>query len=104
MISSLRRNLQSEHLERLIDLTMPDVFGGASAKPVSNLAVSNLRSIQKKIEGMNLDSTDPYTKAHLDEAATRITKALDAQYIYNTDKIGSAGGGFVLFGQEASEE
>jgi hypothetical protein len=90
MVSSLRRNLQSEHLERLVDLTMPDPFGGASAKPVSNLAMANLRLLKDKIDGLNLDSTDPYTQAHLQEASIRISKALDAQYIYNTDKIGGS--------------
>ena len=103
MVSSLRRNLQSEHLERLVDLTMPDPFGGASAKPVSNLAMSNLHSLKEKIDGLNLDSTDPYTKAHLDEASTRIAKALDAQYIYNTDKMGGGMSGF-FFGQTSGTD
>ncbi len=103
MISSLRRNLQTEHLERLIDLTMPDMFSGASAKPLSNLAVANLRSIEKKIEGVKLDSTDPYTSAHLDEAKTRIAKALDAQYIYNAEEVGG-GMPFMLFGQTSDQQ
>lgn len=88
MISSMRRNLQSEHIQRLMDLTLPDPFGGASAKPVSNLAVANLESIRSKIEDMNLDAVDAYTRAHLSEASKRIEKALDAQFIYNRVRLG----------------
>ena len=99
MISSLRRDLQREHLERLIDLAFPDTFGGASAKPASNLAIAKLREIEAKItaiiDGGGKDRLDPYSYSHLSEAKLRIDKALDASYIYNTDKIG--GGGFPAF-------
>ena len=50
MISSLRRNLQREHIERLIDLTLPNVTFGAAAKPVSNLSVYKLRDLLRKME------------------------------------------------------
>ena len=98
MVSSLRRNLQREHLERLIDLTSPGELSGAAAKPISNLAVAQLRDIRGKIDKVvdvkknDRRNTDEYTYAHLSETALRIDKVLDAQYIYNTDKIG--GGGF----------
>lgn len=99
MISSLKRNLQREHLERLVDLTTPGQFAGAAAKPVSNLALSKLREIRAKIkdaaEGSSKSNLDEYSLAHLSETALRIDKVLDAQYIYNTDKIG--GGGFPAF-------
>ena len=46
----------------------------------------------------NSDSRlDPYTVAHLTEAEHRITKALDAAYVYNTDS-GGGFGGFRFFG------
>lgn len=100
MISSLRRNLQREHLERLIDLTLPNRALGAAAKPVANLSVHQLRELQEKI-AVALDKgaakIDPYTVAHLAEAKVRIEKALDAQYIYNRDDLGGAGGGSPLF-------
>lgn len=99
MISSLRRNLQREHLERLIDLTMPNATGAAAYKPISNLASMHLRDLNETIgsmlKGNNAKRLDAYTRAHLSEAEMRITKALDAQYIYNTDDI--SGGGFPSF-------
>ena len=106
MISSLRRNLQREHLARLIDLSMPDGLSGAAAKPVSNLATAQLREIRSKIDkvidvkGNGKKNADDYTFAHLSEAALRIEKVLDSQFIYNTDKIGGGGGGMIfMFGE-----
>ncbi len=94
MITSLRRNLQSEHLQRLIDLSMPNRGFGAAGKPVSNLSVFKLRELKGKIDRRlaNTSRLDHYTIAHLDEARTRIERALDAQYIYNTDAFNMGGG------------
>jgi len=102
MISSLRRNLQSEHLQRLIDLSMPNRGFGAAAKPVSNLSVFKLREIKDKIDRRleNPNRMDPYSIAHLDEARSRISRALDAQYIYNTDAFNLGGGMPMFFFQE----
>ncbi len=86
MVSSLRRNLQREHLGRLIDLTMPRVGSGAAFMPISNLCIAELRRIHGWIDQaiQHGDSKlDPYTSSHLAEAKTRIEKALDAHYIYN---------------------
>ncbi len=86
MISSLRRNLQREHLERLIDLTLPKNGNSAAYKAISNLCMMQLTELKEKIATSlkdNADSLDPYTKAHLREAEQRISKALDADYIYN---------------------
>ncbi|RMH27086.1 MAG: DUF5117 domain-containing protein [Planctomycetota bacterium] len=94
MISSLRRNLQRENLDRLIDLTMPGALTGAAAKPVQTLAAFKLRELDEKIESAlkRADSKiDAYTLAHLSDAHVRIGKALDAVYIYNADEIGSRG-------------
>lgn len=98
MISSLRRNLQREHLERMIDLSFQGDSGGATFKPVASLATAKLRELSSKIQGV-LDGRgksrlDAYTLAHLTEAKIRIDKALDAQYIYNTGDFGGRGGGF----------
>ncbi len=107
MISSFRRNLQREHLERLIDLTKPDAFFGVARKPVSNLALFQLREKQKKVDellqGAASNKLDPYTLAHLSEASHRIEQALDSVMISNTNDI-SSGGGFdfsSLFGEVA---
>lgn len=99
MISSLRRNLQREHMERLIDLTLQRSFNAAS-KPIAQLAAANLRQVQGKLEAAlkKADSNlDPYTSAHLFEAKTRIAKALDAQYVANQASSGGAGGFFPFF-------
>ena len=105
-ISSLRRNLQREHLERLIDLSMPGAGSGAAYKPISNLATMHLRELVKKIEHSieHRDTIDPYSLAHLSEAKLRIDKSLEAQYIYNADDIGGGGYGTIIFLGEDAEE
>jgi hypothetical protein len=110
MISSTRRNLQRTYVERLIDLAVNGTGTGAASKPISNLAMLQLRTLNDKIgtvlkaEGMT--AVDPYTRAHLADAQTRITKALDSQYILNARDIGGGGGGrgmmFFMDGQQRS--
>jgi hypothetical protein len=106
MISSLRRNLQREHMERMIDLTLPNNGSSAAYKAISNLAVKQLRDLKEKIDQAlktNAKSMDPYTEAHLSEAAHRIEKALDADYVYNQSS-GLAGDFLFLFHQEGAEQ
>jgi hypothetical protein len=86
MISSLRRNLQRELIDRLIDLSRPGGDSTAASKPISNLALAHLRQLKDKIGNAlkaGPGSPDPYTKGHLEDAQVRITKALDAPYIFN---------------------
>ena len=82
-ISSLRRNLQSEHLERLIDLSKANRSRFAAAmKPISNLASMTLRDLKKKIDKSAENSSyDPYTLSHLQDAAKRIEKWTEATYV-----------------------
>lgn len=86
MISSLRRNLQREHLELMIDLTKSDYYGTAAYKPIATLVVEELRQLKEdKIDRIlqTFDKDlDPYTRAHLKNTAMQIEKALDANYIY----------------------
>ena len=106
MVSSLRRNLQREHLERMIDLLMPNDGFGVASKPVSNLAIHKLREIEGKIDRVldkGSDRIDPYTVAHLSEAKVRIEKALDADYIYNVPTFNFGGGMPMMFGQPAPQ-
>ena len=90
MISSLRRNLQREYLERLVSLSMPGNLRGASSRPLANLASQQLRGLAKridkvqKIEGIKVD---PYSAAHLSEAAELIKKTLNAGIVYGSTKI-----------------
>ncbi|MBT5584326.1 MAG: DUF5117 domain-containing protein [Phycisphaerae bacterium] len=105
-ITSLRRNAQREHINRLIDLSMPSGSGFYTA-PVSNLSRMQLRELKGSIDsatrrkGANLD---PYSQAHLAEASSLIDRALNAQYLYNTDDIAGGGGGsmFPFMGQPAN--
>lgn len=86
MISSLRRNLQREYVERLIDLSMPSSWGQASHKPVATLALMHLRDLGARLTktlDARKDGLDAYSKAHLSEAKLRIEKALDAGYVLN---------------------
>ncbi len=90
MVSSLRRNLQRESVDRLIDLSMLDSGFGAAGKPIATLATAKLGELSKQIGRVVKDGAsriDPYTEAHLGEAKIRIDQALDAQYIYNLDDI-----------------
>jgi len=99
MISSLRRNLQREHLKRLIDLTLPNSGGTEAYKPIANLAMMELRQIdaatEKAIAEVS-DKLDPYSRAHLTEVHELVQKALDAQYIYNANKLGGGSSRRVL--------
>ncbi|MCA9050882.1 MAG: zinc-dependent metalloprotease, partial [Planctomycetaceae bacterium] len=99
MISSLRRNLQREHVERLIDLTLPGNGSSAASRAISMLASDNLRQIVKKIDACEsacADRQDAYTAAHLNLAKSRIEKALDADYILNPSRGGGSGGSIIL--------
>ncbi len=101
MISSLRRNLQREHVERLIDLSL-DSDGRAAQKAITNLATHQLRKLHKLLGNVleNGAKLDAYTEAHFSEASLRIGKALDAQFIYNTDAMGGGGISILFFGEE----
>jgi hypothetical protein len=104
MVSSLRRNLQREYVERMIDLTFPGAGSGEAYKPVSNLAIYKLRMLRDKLSSLVDDKgsgskLDPYTLAHLSEAKVRIEKALDAGYVYNAGAMNGGMMPFFLFGQ-----
>mgnify|MGYP001341658758 CR=1 FL=1 len=103
MVSSLRRGLQREHVNRLIDLSF-GVADGPAGMAAANLATAQLRELQGKLaESLkNASRLDTYTRAHLSEANVRIEKALEAQYVYN----GGGGGATVInfYGKEAPGE
>lgn len=103
MISSMRRNLQREHLERLIDLTLADETYDAASKPIATLAAMHLRDLGGKIESIEQrlgTKVDPYTRAHLQDVGARIAQALDAQYITNMPDFSDLMTPFMFFGQE----
>lgn len=102
MISSLRRNLQREHMERLIDLVLQSNTSTAAYKPISNLAAMQLRDLKMKIDhSLNTcgEKMDAYTRAHLVDSQQRIERALDADYNIG----GGAGNGapqVIMLGRE----
>ncbi len=104
LVSSLRRNLQQEHLERLIDLSVPGTVRTEADKPISNLASFELNRIRQKVESVlkGRDKIDAYTLAHLEKLIEQIDKRQNAEFIYNANDIKSGGGGgfFLLFQDE----
>jgi hypothetical protein len=100
MISSLRRNLQREHVERLIDLSMPESWAQSSHKPIANLALMHLRDLGRRLAAVeDRAGLDAYTRAHLGEARLRIEKALEAGYLINAGAMGGGVPIFLLVGQ-----
>lgn len=104
MISSLRRNLQQEHVQRLIDLILEKNDRTAAYKPISDLARMQLVDLQKKINGRLKKcekKMDAYSRAHLREATMRISQALKAGYTYNAAK--PAFPSIMLFGESVEK-
>ncbi|QDV55132.1 zinc-dependent metalloprotease [Rosistilla oblonga] len=107
MISSLRRNLQREHLDRLIDLMLKKTDTSAAAKPISNLAMMQTKELKDEIDkslGKCGDDMDAYTKAHLSECQSRIEQALNAGYVFNSGNQQQGPLMFILSGDEPSAE
>jgi hypothetical protein len=103
MISSLRRNLQREYVERLIDLSMPENWRQAAHKPIANLALMHLRDLSVRIGKTSaVAGLDAYTRAHLTETKLRIDKALDAGYLLNANAMGGGFSYFMYMGQPST--
>ncbi len=105
-ITSLRRNLQREHVERLIDLAIP-TGSTAVSKPISSLALLQLKELKRKIDSTieTKSGLDAYSIAHLSESQQRIAKAVDAIYVYNMPSNFGGGGGFtIILGQEEEKK
>jgi hypothetical protein len=105
LISSLRRNLQREHLERLIDLSLPGIGNSAAYKPISDLASMQIRELKDQINTTLAacgDKADPYTRAHLTDAQAKIEKVLNSTLIYNAKEMGGGSAPFtIIFGDQA---
>ncbi len=83
LVSSLRRNLQTEHLERLFDLANEQNSSTAALKPIANLAAMTLKDLHGKIDVVlgKSDQLDSYTRAHLIDASDRIRRWLDSKVV-----------------------
>lgn len=94
-LSTLRRNLQREHLKRLSTMVLGEPGGGAAGSPYMIIIVGgrggvpadaralarlHLKEIDAKITKALRDAptSDDLTKAHLEESKHRIAKILDA--------------------------
>lgn len=101
MISSLRRNLQREHLDRIIDLVNAGEDGAAAFRPISDLAAHTLRNLSARlgstIESPGVKNIDPYTMSHISENKARIDRVLEAAYIANAADMRSSGGSGFIF-------
>ena len=84
-ISSLRRNLQAEHVDRLIGLSQRGSMTGAAARPLNAICRAELRDLKGTIDGAlsrGGANLDPYTLTHLSDLSIRIERALEAQQVY----------------------
>lgn len=85
LVGQLERNLQMEHLGRLIDLATGMRWPGASGKTIQALARQELQAIHgiSRIYTMRAGKIDAYSNAHLRDINTRIERALEAAYLRN---------------------
>ncbi len=81
MISSFRRNLQREHVQRLIDLALLKDTPSPALRTISAMATQELRRIDAMTAKAQNGGPDPYTVAHLSDVRARIEKALDVAYV-----------------------
>lgn len=83
LISSLRRNLQREHLERLLDLAATAHGSSPASRPVSDLASVQLAELRDKVNAAAGNANvDAYTVAHLKETSVRITRQLESRAVF----------------------
>ncbi len=83
MISSLRRNLQSDAVDRLVDLSLVD--GRWVPSPVRTLAVGHLwqlnATLVKVVDRAADGHVDEYSLVHLSDLKERINRVLNAVYV-----------------------
>ena len=79
MISSLRRNLQSELTDRLIALSLENA---GMPRPIRTLTMQHLRTLNTKLDALLAKTgggqMDEYTVAHLADLNDRIDRAMDS--------------------------
>lgn len=80
MVSSFRRNLQQDHVNRLETLALLN-SGGPAMRTIRQLAAQELRRIDGMAEKALAAKCDPYTAAHLTEVRARIARALEASIV-----------------------
>ena len=104
-ISSLRRNLQTEHIERLFDLANESESMTAAMKPIADLAAMTLREKMAKLEESKDNKVyDAYTRSHLTDSYYRVKQWVESTYVINNDEGSDPFGGFFFFGKEAEQK
>ncbi len=98
-ISSLRRNLQAEHVQRLFDLAGAGKGSSSAMKPISNLAAKSLKDLREKLAKANVEGLDAYTSAHLTDLHDRIDRWVEGKYI---PASASSAPAFFSFGREGT--
>ncbi|MFG0298060.1 MAG: zinc-dependent metalloprotease [Phycisphaerales bacterium JB047] len=82
LVGQLERNLQMEHLSRMIDLATGMRWPGASGRTIQSLARQELQTIRAKTTlYAKAKGIDAYSAAHLRDANERIERALEASYM-----------------------
>lgn len=81
MISGFRRNLQQEHVRRLVDLTLLHDASSPSTRTVGTLAADELRRVDETVTKALEIEPDAYSRAHLSDIRARIAKAQKAAYV-----------------------
>ncbi len=83
-ISSLRRNLQRLYLKRLSTLALGESAGAPD--DCQTIAFSELKSLEDRVKKLLAGNIklDDYTRAHLEETASRIAKVTDARMTLKT--------------------
>lgn len=83
MISSLRRNLQRQHISLLNDLTRASFFSSAAYQAVGDLVMDQQRQIKGQVDALlsSSDRLDAYSRAHLKDISLQIERSLDAQMV-----------------------
>lgn len=102
LVSSLRRNLQTEHLERLFDLANEQNSSTTAMKPIANLSAMTLKDLQMKIDKVMTGDAelDSYTKAHLMDASDRIRRWMDSKVVVRS----ADNGGLRIRGSSAADQ
>jgi hypothetical protein len=102
LVSSMRRNLQTEHLERLFDLANQHASSTAAFKPIANLATMQLNDLSATVENALKANgkLDAYTRAHLQDAQARIKKWREAQVVVKESTALPT----ILFGETSNQK
>ncbi len=81
LASSFRRNLQREHVDRLITLALLDRTSSPAMRTISAMAKQELEEVAGIVEEASKANLDSYSSAHLASIAARIKAAEAPDYV-----------------------